>query len=362
MSQNGSSCAQEEKAAQLKEREADYQTAIQLYIKGGLPAKAARLALQLAEEGEVPQQTLETIAAALSRASMHEKAGMFYERLGEHQQALDSYKRGSIFSAAVELSRRVFQGRGVVELEGRGVVELEVAWGDHLVSTKQTDAAVNHYVEAGSYSKAVDAAVSSRQWAKAAQIVQHLDSAHAMPYYGKIAKHYETTGALDEAEAYFVRGGSPAEAVEMRLRASQWERAQQVASAHMSATEVAMLYMKAAHKLEGSGKLREAERLYLQVHEPGLAIDMYKKANNATLSPDCLCLYIFFFRYKKARKYDDMIRLVASFRKELLQETYLHLAQQLETEGAYKQTYSANRHGFDARGKARMRINHIILR
>jgi hypothetical protein len=33
------------------------------------------------------------------------------------------------------------------------------------------------------------------------------------------------------------------------------------------------------------------------VHEPDLAINMYKKA----------------------RKYDDMIRLVASFRKELLQ-------------------------------------------
>ena len=32
---------QEAKAAEVKEREGDYLTAIQLYLKGGLPAKAA---------------------------------------------------------------------------------------------------------------------------------------------------------------------------------------------------------------------------------------------------------------------------------------------------------------------------------
>ena len=50
------------------------------------------------------------------------------------------------------------------------------------------------------------------------------------------------------------------------------------------------------------------------VHEPDLAINMYKKN----------------------RRYDDMIRLVTSYRKDLLTETHLHLAQQLETEGNFK--------------------------
>ena len=50
------------------------------------------------------------------------------------------------------------------------------------------------------------------------------------------------------------------------------------------------------------------------VHEPDLAINMHKKN----------------------RRYDDMIRLVTSYRKELLTETHLHLAQQLETEGNFK--------------------------
>jgi len=308
---------QEEKAAQLKEREADYNTAVQLYLKGGLPAKAARLVLQLAEESEVPKQTLETIAAALSKAGIHEKAGAFYERLGDHDAALDAYRRGAVFAPAVELCRRVFQGRGVVELE--------VAWGDHLVASKQTDAAVNHYVEAGAYAKAVEAAVASRQWAKATQIVQQLEPAQAAPYYARIAAHYEQAGALDEAEAYHVQGGRPAAAVEMRLRAGQWERAQKIAGTHMQPAEMMMLYTKVAHTLENSGKLRDAERLYLLVHEPDLAINMYKKA----------------------RKYDEMVRLVASFRKELLQETHLHLAQQLETDGVYRQAEDHYVHASD---------------
>lgn len=44
------------------------------------------------------------------------------------------------YIAAVELSRVAFP---------REVVKLEEAWGDYLVSQKQLDAAINHYIEAG---------------------------------------------------------------------------------------------------------------------------------------------------------------------------------------------------------------------
>ena len=54
--------------------------------------------------------------------------------------------------------------------------------------------------------------------------------------------------------------------------------------------------MTQAHRLESSGKYKEAERLYVMVHEPDLAINMHKKG----------------------RRYDDMIRLVTSYRKDLL--------------------------------------------
>jgi intraflagellar transport protein 172 len=55
--------------------------------------------------------------------------------------------------------------------------------------------------------------------------------------------------------------------------------------------------------------------MYLSANEPDLAINMYKKA----------------------KQYDNMIRLVMKFRKDLLKDTHQHLAQQLEMEGNLKQ-------------------------
>lgn len=52
------------------------------------------------------------------------------------------------------------------------VVSLEEEWGDYLVQTKQLDAAINHYIEAGQTVKALDAAIGARQWKKAVQIIQ----------------------------------------------------------------------------------------------------------------------------------------------------------------------------------------------
>lgn len=48
----------------------------------------------------------------------------------------------------------------------------------------------------------------------------------------------------------------------------------------------------------------EAERLYLIMEEPDLAISMYKRA----------------------KRYEPMVRLVATYHPDLLTETHLHLA------------------------------------
>lgn len=52
------------------------------------------------------------------------------------------------------------------------VVSLEEKWGDFLVSQKQQDAAISHYIEAGNTIKALEAAISARQWKKSMQIMQ----------------------------------------------------------------------------------------------------------------------------------------------------------------------------------------------
>ena len=73
--------------------------------------------------------------------------------------------------------------------------------------------------------------------------------------------------------------------------------------------------MQEARKFEGEGHFKDAEKMYLSANEPDLAINMYKKA----------------------KQYDNMIRLVTKFRKDLLKDTHQHLAQQLEMEGNLKQ-------------------------
>ena len=70
-----------------------------------------------------------------------------------------------------------------------------------------------------------------------------------------------------------------------------------------------------ARKLAEEGRLKEAERLYVTVKEPDMAIAMYKRA----------------------KQYDNMIRLVKQFHADLLQDTYIHVAKEIESEGKHKQ-------------------------
>lgn len=72
-----------------------------------------------------------------------------------------------------------------------------------------------------------------------------------------------------------------------------------------------LLYINQAQKLESKGNLKEAEKLYLAVHEKDLAVNMYKKH----------------------RRFDDMVRLVQEQRPEMLKETHQFLAQTMEMEG-----------------------------
>jgi intraflagellar transport protein 172 len=68
------------------------------------------------------------------------------------------------------------------------VVRLEEAWGDWLVQQKQVDMAINHYIEGRANSKAIEAALNSRQWTKAAQLVDTVDKHTAKQYYKRLAR------------------------------------------------------------------------------------------------------------------------------------------------------------------------------
>lgn len=294
---------QEEVAGDLKQREGDVNSAMQLYLKGGYPSKAADLVLK--HDMTSDTSLTERVADALIKTKQYEKAGEFLEQLRLPKRALECYCRGHAYFRAVELARTAFPGQ---------VVRLEEEWGDHLVSLKQMDAASIHYIQAGAYLKAINAAIEARQWTKAVQILDNLDSATSKPYYKRIAQHYAQTRKYADAEKYFIAGGLPQEAVQMYTGAGLWDKAHKIAVTYMPEGEVQSLYVNQAQLMESQGQFKEAERLYLTVNEPDLAISMYKKN----------------------RQYDDMIRLVSSTRKELLTDTHIHLASQFQSEGNLK--------------------------
>ncbi len=294
---------QEERAAALKVREGDFMQAINLFLKGGMPGRAAQVILE--NDIQNPVQLLDQVATALTRAGMHDKAGDFYERLNELQRALDSYIRGNAYRKAVELARKCFPGR---------VVELQEQWGDYLVSQKQIDMAINHYIEAKVYQKAIEAALNARQYSRALQLVDAIDPDSARPYYKQLARYYEDSRQYDLAERCFVSADQPHLAVEMHTKLGHWEVAHKIAMSYMKEGEVGLLYINQAQKLEAKGRLKEAEKLYLSVKEKDLAINMYKKH----------------------RRFDDMVRLVQDHRPDLLKETHQFLAQTLEMEGSLK--------------------------
>ena len=137
---------QEGKAAKVKEEEGDFVGAINLYLRGNLPALAANVVLNY--NVQFPQDLIEKIALALSQAQMWERAGEFYEEMDVVQRAIECYCKGSCeltgnaYGKALELAKKSLPN---------AVAQLEERWGDYLFSQRMTEHAVNHYIEAGKY-------------------------------------------------------------------------------------------------------------------------------------------------------------------------------------------------------------------
>ena len=125
------------------------------------------------------------------------------------------------------------------------------------------------------------------------------------------------------AEKFYLSGNLYKHAIEMYNTAGMWEQAHQLASRHLDSTEVSKMYIGQAQELEEQGRFKDAEKLYISVNEPDLAISMYKKQ----------------------RQYEAMMRLVGVYHPDLVQSTHTHLAQELEGEGNHK---SAEHHYVEA--------------
>ncbi|XP_043070065.1 intraflagellar transport protein 172 homolog [Drosophila bipectinata] len=299
------SSEQQEKAGLVLEEQGDVQQAMSLYLKANKPARAARLALKTPHLLQDEQLMLQ-VTEGLVRSELYELAGDIAHRLSRPEAALALYRKGGAYARALEL------GRVVAPQE---VTSLEEEWGDWLVSRKQLDASINHYIEAGATQKALEAAVGAKQWRKAVQIAKVLDEPELIQRYAlDLAKHLAFAGDLDAAEDMLVRANLHKEAIELLNRHGKWERAYVIGEKYLPSEQLRELFVQLASTLEEQGKYRDAEKVLIAVNEPDLAIAMYKRRE----------------------LYDSMIRLVEKHHKDLLDSTHLHLARQLESRGKLK--------------------------
>uniref|UniRef100_A0A0G4FWR3 Uncharacterized protein n=1 Tax=Chromera velia CCMP2878 TaxID=1169474 RepID=A0A0G4FWR3_9ALVE len=303
---------QEESAALLEEKRGRYEETIELYLRGGLAAKAA--AIVNSHPAQYSPQLLQRIASALTSSGLDGRAGELYEKMGMTAPALESYRRGRTYRKAVELARSARPNE---------VVALEEEWADWLVSQGQYDAAVNHFIEANEHRKAIEACMSARLWNRAEELVDQLSLStgaqgplapsdpSVQPLLLRIAEHYAKARQLGQAERLYVKAGRASDAVTLYLNHRQVQEAQRVARSHLDEKESKELHRKLAIKLEAEGKLIEAEELYVAGGDVDLAIHMYKKRET----------------------FDQMLRLVAKYRANLLNDTYKVLAEHMEMKG-----------------------------
>ena len=117
---------QEERAGELKEKAGDLAAALQLYLRGGFPARAAQLILK----ANLLHDTAlcEEVHQSLLRGRCFEKAGELLAARREPQRALDAYRQGRCYNKALELCRAAFPAK---------LVALEEEWGDYLVTQRQ---------------------------------------------------------------------------------------------------------------------------------------------------------------------------------------------------------------------------------
>ncbi|KAK6114288.1 hypothetical protein QQG55_55400 [Brugia pahangi] len=292
---------QDGKAAQISERDGDLLVAIELYLKAGLIIQAARILLQNSKL-LFKDDLVQSVITALIQSDQFEKAGELFEAIKNFEQSLENYQKGKSYAKAIQLARIHFPEK---------VISLEEDWGDYLIAEGNYDAAINHFLESGKTAKALEASIKAKQWSRAAQIVDVIeDSELAKRYYGKIADHHASIGDLERAEMLYIEAKMHREAIEMYNKASRWADSYRLATEFMG-VESDQMYEELAQTMENSGRLKDAEQLYIAIGQVNNAIAMYKKTD----------------------RIDDMIRLMEKYHIENVKETHLQVAIDLEEKG-----------------------------
>lgn len=107
-------------------------------------------------------------------------------------------------------------------------MRLQEEWGEHLVSTGQTDNAISHFIEAGATVKAAKAALAAKNLPRAGSLIELLTGDEQEALSGELAALYQSSGNLSAAAKYYVIAGRATAAVHMYFDANLWDEANKV--------------------------------------------------------------------------------------------------------------------------------------
>ncbi|OHT17436.1 selective LIM binding factor [Tritrichomonas foetus] len=263
-------------AARLKARRGELSEAIDLCLQGNKPQLAAEILLNNSENPN--PQLLTHVAEALVKNNRYDVAGQIYEKLGRADDALDAYRKGHAFYKALELSKAA---------NPDAVVTIEREWADYLVSQGQNDAATNHYVESGDYSLALNCSLRAQQWQQAAEILRNVATSPSLRddlklQYLRVGRHFASINDAATAEDLFLTVDAHAELIEMYLTMGRIDDSLRHAKRQMKSSDMEKLFIKIAKKNEKKPATRSiAEKIYLAIKKPDLAIEMYNNAKDS---------------------------------------------------------------------------------
>lgn len=104
--------------------------------------------------------------------------------------------------------------------------------------------------------KAIESCIQARQWSKAVQIIELQDPSIGSDYYQQIADHYHAIKDYQLAEQYYLKADMSQQAIDMYIKADQWEEAYRLAVGCMAQEDLSQLYTSRAKQLEEDGKLK----------------------------------------------------------------------------------------------------------
>ena len=201
-----------DKAAKFKESTKDFKSEIDSYLKEGNPTEASKIFIKHYNKANYDKNILEKIIINLNESGLNKQSGELFEEMGQHQNAIDSYRKSKCFSNAILIAKK-----NNINITN----ELEEEWGEFLLEKKEYENAISHFLEAGAKEKAVKVFIHLKQWEKVIELVNNLENVNPL-ILKTIGNHFEKDFQYDKAEEYFIKAGELMKAFNMYINSEKF--------------------------------------------------------------------------------------------------------------------------------------------